>query len=231
MAKSGLAGLGHDRLVLGDGGVVEVELELLAVDAARGVAPLDEGLGGVEDLLVEAGAALEAGVGHGAQGDGVLGDALDLVGPGVGDGARRPRSGRTPRPGHRSHRGPRGGLGGGLDPPAEATGGVRTPVTRAVPARSRTMTATTRTVRVAPSIDRSGRDDAGDTNHALILRHRRHRRRAQRPVGGSTWGGRRSGRSAQGDARGAAQGEDLLEALDQALVEPLGRGRRRRRRW
>ena len=81
------AGVGHDGLVLGDGGVMEVQLELLAVDATRGVAPLDEGLGRVEDLLVEAGAALEAGIGHGAHGDGVLGDPLHLLGSGVGDGA------------------------------------------------------------------------------------------------------------------------------------------------
>ena len=76
----GLAGLGHDRLVLVDCRVVQVELELLAVDAPGGVAPLDEGGAGVEDLLVEPGTALEAGVGHGAQRDGVGGDALRLLG-------------------------------------------------------------------------------------------------------------------------------------------------------
>ena len=75
----GRARLVDGRLVVGELGVVLVELELLAVDAAGGVAPLDERVAGVEDLLVEAGAAGEAGVGHGAQLDAVLGDALGVV--------------------------------------------------------------------------------------------------------------------------------------------------------
>jgi hypothetical protein len=73
-----VTGLLQDRLVLGDRGVAQVQRQLLAVDAARGVAPLDEGRARIEDLLVEAGPALEAGIGDGAHGDGVLGDALGL---------------------------------------------------------------------------------------------------------------------------------------------------------
>ncbi len=65
------AGLLDALLVLGDLGVELVELDLVAVDAAEGVAPLGEHVAGVEELLVEARGSAVADVGHGAEADGV----------------------------------------------------------------------------------------------------------------------------------------------------------------
>ena len=55
MKKSLVAGLEHALLVLGQGGVTVVDHDLSSVDPAVGVAPVGEGLGGVDELGVEPG--------------------------------------------------------------------------------------------------------------------------------------------------------------------------------
>ena len=75
-----LARLLQHRLVLGHRGVAQVQHDLLAVDPTGGVAPLDEGGAGVEELLVQAGTTLEPRIGHRAHGDAVGRDALGLGG-------------------------------------------------------------------------------------------------------------------------------------------------------
>jgi hypothetical protein len=72
------ARLGQTGLVFGDRRVVLGELDLAAVDAALLVAPGDERLAGVEHLLVQAGATGVPGVGHGAEADRAVLDALHL---------------------------------------------------------------------------------------------------------------------------------------------------------
>ena len=57
-----LAGLGHDRSDVGDGGVVVVTHDLAPVDAALGVAPGDHRFDGVAHFLVEPGETREAPV-------------------------------------------------------------------------------------------------------------------------------------------------------------------------
>src|SRR5690606_11331914 len=75
-----VARLGDLGGVVEDGGVVLGELDRPAVDAALAVAPLDEGLAGVEELLVEPRLAGEARIGDRADGDGVVAHAGGVAG-------------------------------------------------------------------------------------------------------------------------------------------------------
>ena len=79
------ARLGHPGLDVGERRVLLVDLDLAAVDATAGVAPRREHVSGVEELLVEARAAGEAGVGEGrdldvGRRDALLGGLVGLTG-------------------------------------------------------------------------------------------------------------------------------------------------------